>query len=136
MPTQSPTLRDMIQEALDRGVTYRELQERAIDPESGQRASKDIFNSIMLGKANRIPVEHHLRAIAAALQTPYERVRRGAIAQWIPGDDDTEPPADIDLREWASWSNDDRELVLLAVRAANARARREQAGDHKPGNAA
>lgn len=136
MHEQSPTLlRDMIQEALDNGTTYRELESRAIDPVSGKTASRSVFFDTVSGKLDRMPYEHHLRAIATALRQSYDSVRRAAIAQWLPGTD-PEVPADIDLREWASWSSDDRELVQLAVRAANARARREQRGGHKPGNAA
>ena len=135
MPEQAPTLRELIQEVLNSGVTYRQLEDRAVDEATGKRASRSIFFDIANGKLDRMPYEHHLRAIAAGLRAPYESVRRAAIAQWLPGTD-PEVPADIDLREWASWSSDDRELVQLAVRAANARARRQKASEHEPGSAA
>lgn len=84
MPEQSPTLRDMIQEALDNGVTYRELEARATDPQTGKTASRSIFFDTVNGKLDRMPYEHHLRAVAAALRKPYDTVRRAAIAQWLP----------------------------------------------------
>lgn len=89
MPEQSTTLRDMIEAARDRGATYRDLAARAIDPETGEKASYGLINNIVLGKNGHAPEPKHLRAIAAALQVPYERVRQGAIAQWLPADADT-----------------------------------------------
>ena len=135
MPEQAPTLRELVQEVLNSGVTYRQLEERAVDDQSGKRASRSIFFDIASGKLDRMPYEHHLRAIAAGLRAPYESVRRAAIAQWLPGTD-PEVPAFIDLRDWASWSQDDRDLVQLAVRTANTRARERQRAEHDPGNAA
>lgn len=83
---QSATLRAMLQQAVDRGDSLRDLQARAVDPQSGETAGKDLIASIVNGTANRIPVERHLRALAAALAVPYERVRQAAIAQWLPGE--------------------------------------------------
>jgi transcriptional regulator with XRE-family HTH domain len=134
MPEQAPTLRELIQDALDHGVTLRELADRAVDPETAETVSKDTINKIALGRINRMPYESHLRAIANALRISYEHVRRAAIAQWLPGTSPEIAAAPIDLREWASWTDDDRDLVLLAVRSANARARRE--GERRPGDAA
>ena len=135
MPEQTPTLRELIQEALDDGLTLRELADKATDPRTGETVGKDTINKIVLGRINRMPTEDHLRAIAAALRITYERVRRAAIAQWLPGTD-PEVPAFIDLRDWASWSQDDRDLVQLAVRTANTRARERQRVEHDPGSAA
>jgi hypothetical protein len=86
MPEQSPTLRDMILEALDNGVTYRKLEAAAIDPETGQTASRAVFVDTVSGKLNRMPFDYHLRAVAAALKVPYERVRQAAIEQWVPAE--------------------------------------------------
>lgn len=85
MPEQPTTLlRDMIQEALDNGVSYRDLESRAVDPETGQTASRAVFHDTVSGKLDRMPRDYHLRAVAAALSVPYERVRQAAIAQWLP----------------------------------------------------
>jgi len=86
MPEQPPTLRDMIQEALDRGTTYRQLEASAIDPVTHKTASRSIFFDTVNGKLDRMPYEHHLRAIAAGLGVPYERVRQAAIRQWVPAE--------------------------------------------------
>jgi len=87
MPEQPTTLlRDMIQEALDNGVSYRDLESRAVDPETGETASRAVFHDTVSGKLKRMPFDYHLRAVAAALGVPYERVRQAAIAQWLPAE--------------------------------------------------
>lgn len=86
MPTSTPTLRDMIQGALDRGQTYEQLEKRAIDPQTKEPVSRSMMNNIVNRKVGRMPYDYHLRAIAAALEQPYETVRRAAIAQWLPAD--------------------------------------------------
>lgn len=88
MPGSStPTLRDMVKDALDSGRTYNQLAERAIDPKTHQKASLALLNDIVLNKVSRMPYDYHLRAIAMALGQPYETVRRAAIAQWLPTED-------------------------------------------------
>lgn len=84
MPGSPPTLRDMVKDALDSGQTYTQLAERAIDPETGQKASLALLNDIGLGKVGRMPYDYHLRAAAAALQKPYETVWLAALAEWLP----------------------------------------------------
>jgi hypothetical protein len=85
MPEQAPTLRDMIEKAIANGRTLRELEARAID-EQGNTIGKDTIRKIRHGLVDRMPLERNLRAIAAALEVPYERVRQAAIAEWVPPD--------------------------------------------------
>lgn len=87
MPPSTPTLRDMVKEAR-RSLTLDQLAERAVDPESGERASRGLLYDLERGAVNRPPTGH-LRAIAVALGKPYEVVRRAAIAQWLPAEDGT-----------------------------------------------
>lgn len=87
MPASTPTLSDMVKEALDRGQTYDQLAERAIDPDSGEKASRGLLYDLSRGTVRRVPTEGHLRAVAIALGKPYETVRRAAIAQWLPAED-------------------------------------------------
>lgn len=84
MPEQAPTLRDMIKASVDRGLTYEQLSKRAVDEETGRRASPALLNNIANDKVDRMPYDYHLRAIALGLGVPYERVRQAAIAQWLP----------------------------------------------------
>lgn len=88
MPEQSTTLRDMIQEAQKRGLSLRDLQARAIDPRTGNTVGKDLIGQLRRGEVNRIPTAEQLRALAVALNLPYERVRQAAIAQWLPSSEE------------------------------------------------
>jgi len=121
MPEQAPTLRDMIHDALSSGVTYRELEARAVDPESNKRASRSIFNDIATGKLDRMPHVDHLRAIAAGLRVPYERVRQAAIRQWVPPEDGAvdEMPADSRAELIAEYERL-RAAILEEARGASA----------------
>lgn len=87
MPASTPTLRDMIQEAVDRGQTYEQLATSAIDERTGKRISRAQINNIAIGKTDRMPYDYHLRALAAALKKPYETVRQAAIRQFLPSED-------------------------------------------------
>lgn len=84
MPEQPTTLRDMILEALASGLSYRQLQDRAVDSSTATTLGKDTFNRIVLGKVRQMPTVSQLRAIAAGLRAPYESVRQAAINQWAP----------------------------------------------------
>lgn len=87
MPEQPPTLSDMIKKEHERGVRYDELAERTADPTGKPRISKSQLNKIANGEKTPLPNETQLRGIAAALQLPYDLVRRAAINQWLPADD-------------------------------------------------
>lgn len=89
MPEQSPTLRDMIQEAANSGHTYEQLAQRA--KRRGAKTSGSYLNNIVLGNVSRLPTPENLRGIAWALDVPYERVRQAAINQWLPPDDNSAP---------------------------------------------
>jgi len=121
MPEQAPTLRDMINDALTSGVTYRQLESRAVDPQSGKSASRAVFNDIVLGKIDRMPYDYHLRAIAAGLGVPYERVRQAAIRQWVPPEDGAvdEMPADSRSELIAEYERL-RAAILEEARGASA----------------
>jgi transcriptional regulator with XRE-family HTH domain len=90
MPGSTPTLlRDMVKDALASGRTYRQLAERAVDPETKQTASFALLNDIARGNVNRAPSVAHLRAIAVALDQPFEKVRQAAIDEYLPEKIDT-----------------------------------------------
>jgi transcriptional regulator with XRE-family HTH domain len=84
VPEQAPTLRDMVKSANDSGLTYEQLAKNAVDPRTGHKASGGFINDIARGQVNRLPEPRNLRAIAAGLGVPYERVRQAAILQWLP----------------------------------------------------
>lgn len=88
MPGSTPTLRDMVLAALNAGQTLDDLEDRAVDPQTGERSgSRSFFSRLKNGGVDRMPKPGHLRGIAAALGRPYEEVRQAAIAQWLPAED-------------------------------------------------
>lgn len=116
MPDAATTLRDMIQNALDSGETYRSLASRAVDPVTSKTASYGLINNIVLGNTRSAPEPHHLRAIAAALRVPYERVRQAAIAQWLPADEDED--ADLSDAQFAEEAKRKRDILTNAYQDA------------------
>lgn len=118
MPEQSTTLRDMIQSALDGGETYRSLAARAVDPVTGKTASYGLINNIVLGNTRSAPEPHHLRAIAAALRVPYERVRQGAIAQWLPAGDEEDAGDDLTDAQFLEEAKRKRDLFASVYQDA------------------
>lgn len=114
MPEQSPTLRDMIQSAFDNGATFRKLETRAVDPETGQTASRAVFSDILHGKAGRMPLDYHLRAIAAAIGKPYEEVRQAAITEWLPPEQERRERNESTREEVGDLLTEARRLIALA----------------------
>lgn len=88
MSTHPALLKDLIKHAAEtRG--YRDLADEAVDPETGTQASLRYLNRLGRGAVDRIPAAPHLRAIAAALNVPYETVWWAAVDQWMP------PPPEV-----------------------------------------
>ena len=83
MPSSPPTLRDMIQAALQRGQTYEQLAAAAVDERTGKRMSRAQINNIGIGRVDRMPYDYHLRALAVALRKPDGDVFVAAIRQWL-----------------------------------------------------
>lgn len=134
MPGNStPTLlRDMVQDALDRGQTYRQLAERAIDPETKQTASFSMLNDIARGNVKRAPSIAHLRAIAAALGKPLEAVRQAAINEYLPTEaEGAQAPADPESAAEHALLEQARQAEQLAQEL-----RRLAAGTPGPGESA
>jgi hypothetical protein len=125
VPEQPPTLRDMIQEALDSGDNLRTLAAKAIDPATGETVGKDTINKIRHGTAPRMPEDGKLRAIAAALRAPYDSVRQAAMAQWFPDEAGcsatSPPPPGFDPKLWQSYDDMGRQAILDALRIADRR---------------
>lgn len=74
----------LVRAALDTDASLRDLEKRAIDPLTGQRARKDLIRKLAANEVDRMPYDYHLRAVAAALNLPYKRIREAAVAQWLP----------------------------------------------------
>jgi hypothetical protein len=64
------------------GLTYAQLSERSVDPESGYRPSANLLNRI--GRGEDVKINHKLiAAITAGLGLPAARVEAAAARQFI-----------------------------------------------------
>lgn len=92
--TTPETLAGLISDAAGTGrpLTFEALAQRCVDPESGYTPSANL-----VWKASRGPVKIHpalVRALAAGLRLPLERVQAAAAAEYIIGVEVTDPFAD------------------------------------------
>lgn len=129
MPSSPPTLRDMIQTALDGGRTYEQLAAAAVDERTGKRMSRAQINNVVTGKVDRLPYDYHLRALAAALKKPYESVRQAAIRQWLPAEDSDADAAALLERASRLAAESDR-LSREAARLAEIAGRPTSTGEN------
>lgn len=65
------------------GISLRELEARAIDPESGEQAKFGWISKLELGKSVTPPSEGLLVAFAVGLSLPLQTVQEAAAAQFF-----------------------------------------------------
>lgn len=103
MASQRPeTLTDLLRErvSVPGGLTFRQLYDRALDPDEHYRPSTRILHNLREGGNVRLNPKL-LRALAAGLGLPLERVQRAAFNQFILGVDLVEPAAEQDPADTA-----------------------------------
>lgn len=76
-------LSQLIQDALDTGISLRRLGERAVDPETGEAISWQYFQKLVKTPPASPPDPMQMRALAAALNKPYRRIQEAAAKQWL-----------------------------------------------------
>lgn len=81
--SQPSPLSDMIRDSSDSYETMAARRARPEGQESVPQVSVGYLHRIASGKVDRVPTARHLRAIAAALDVPYETVQAAAIIQWM-----------------------------------------------------
>lgn len=82
--TQEPeTLTDLVSDRVGPGreLTYRAFESRAVDPETGHTPSRDSLWKISHGRTFKISPQL-IRAVAAGLRLPVERVQLAAAYQF------------------------------------------------------
>jgi hypothetical protein len=75
-----PTLQQLIQECRDGGWSYRGMSERAT--RAGHPISHAHIADYAKGTVRKMPSQEELLALAAALDTGVETVRRAAMQEW------------------------------------------------------
>lgn len=76
-------LSQLVQDALDAGMSLRRLGERAIDPDTGEAISWQYFQKLVKNPPASPPDPVQMRALAAALGKPYRRVQEATARQWL-----------------------------------------------------
>jgi hypothetical protein len=82
-PTGARLLSQLIQEALDKGDSYQRIADRAVDPDSGETVSKPYLQRVVKNPPANPPTVPMMKAIAAALGKPFERVQAATAKQWL-----------------------------------------------------
>lgn len=94
-------LSQLVQDALDSGMSLRRLGERAIDPDTGEKISWQYFQKLVKNPPASPPNVVQMRALAAALGVPYRRIQVTAAKQWL----------QYEARELAGYDEDERVIV-------------------------
>lgn len=83
MTTAAETLTDLVSARVGEGrdLTYRAFEDRALDPATGYRPSRDTVWKIAKGKPVKVSPEL-VRAVAAGLSLPLSRVQAAAAYQF------------------------------------------------------
>lgn len=81
MTSEQETLTRLVAGALDDGLTYRALERKAVDPETGYRPARATIWKVVKGQSIQLTPEL-VRAIAAGLGVPATRAQRAAAFQY------------------------------------------------------
>lgn len=82
-PSPLGALSQLVQDALDSGISLRRLGERAIDPDTGEAISWQYFQKLVKNPPASPPDPKQMRALAAALSKPYRRIQEATAKQWL-----------------------------------------------------
>lgn len=81
--SQMGALSRLIQGANDEGLSYQDMANRAVDPETGTRLQKQALQKIVKTPPVNPPSVAQLKAIASAIRRPLRQVQEAAAAQWL-----------------------------------------------------
>lgn len=76
-------LSQLIQDANDNGMSYQEMADRAVDPETDTRYYKQNLQKLVRNPPVNPPTPAQMRAIANALGKPFRIVQAAAAQQWL-----------------------------------------------------
>lgn len=82
-PSPSGALSQLIQEAIDKGSSLRDLGKRAIDKTTGEKISWQYFQKLIKNPPASAPNPVQIRAVAAALGKSEERIKAAVAEQWL-----------------------------------------------------
>lgn len=73
----------LIQEVQQSGLSYQDMANRAIDPDTGTRLAKQALQKLVKTPPVNPPLLPQLRAIANGTGLPLRRVKEAAADQWL-----------------------------------------------------
>ena len=82
-PSPMGALSRLIQEAKDEGLSYQEMADRAIDPETGTRLVKQAIQKLVKTPPVNPPSLAQMRAISNAIDKSLRRVKEAVAQQWL-----------------------------------------------------
>lgn len=85
-PTGPPpmgALSRLIQEVQESGLSYQDMANRAVDPDTGTRLVKQALQKLVKTPPVNPPLLPQLRAIANGTGLPLRRVKEAAADQWL-----------------------------------------------------
>lgn len=91
----------LVRAANDAGMSYQQMASRAIDPKTGDQASKPYLQKLATNAIATAPGAPRLRAIAAALSRPESLIQRAAAIQFL----------DYQATELSGYDDDVRVIV-------------------------
>lgn len=95
------------------GLSFQQMADRAIDPETGETLSKPYFQKLAAGVVGATPTASRLRAIAAAISRPLTVVQRAAARQYL----------DYQATELSGYDDDTR-IIVAHLSGMNPRERK------------
>ncbi|MFD5566580.1 hypothetical protein [Streptomyces cadmiisoli] len=83
--TEAPmgALSQLIQEANDKGLSYGDMANRAVDPDTGTRLVKQALQKLVKTPPVNPPSLPQMRAIANAIGRPLRHVQEATARQWL-----------------------------------------------------
>lgn len=91
----------LVREINDDGVSYQQMADRSVDPDTGETLSKPYFQKLATNSVTAAPSASRLRSIAAGLRKPLPVVQRAAAVQFL----------DYQATELAGYDEDVRVIV-------------------------
>lgn len=82
-PSPMAALSQLVQDALDSGLSLRRLGELAIDRETGETISWQYFQKLVKNPPASAPNPSQMRAIASALGKSERRIKEAVAKQWL-----------------------------------------------------
>ncbi|MFD8936658.1 helix-turn-helix domain-containing protein [Streptomyces sp. NPDC059578] len=115
---QRTDFRDLVRRRrADLGISLRELEARAVDPETGEGVKFGWISKVENGKPTDAPTEATLRGLAEGLQLPTHMLQEAAAAQYL------------GLRPKEIWSADHTTRLLVARLDEMSQEERQQLAD-------